>query len=99
MSVDDRVAALKTRLTLTKDQEMKVRDILTVSQSEVMKAREKSAGDREAMRKSARDIMEKNDRQIEALLNDTQKKEFAKLREEQRQQMRERQEQREKETK
>jgi hypothetical protein len=90
-TVEERVAALKARLSLSDDQTEAVTGILTVSRDQMMKARDAADGDREAMRKSAREIQQKADVKIEALLTPDQKKEFAKLREEQAKQMRERQ--------
>lgn len=98
-SVDQQLDNLKTRLVLSDEQTAKVRDILTERQAEMARIREKAAGDRDAIRKAAGESMQKYDRKIEAVLDAGQKKEFAKLREEQRKQMEERRQQREKEMK
>jgi Na+-transporting NADH:ubiquinone oxidoreductase subunit NqrC len=88
--VNQRVQMLKERLKLSDEQTAKVMEIMNGSMKEMQALREKSGEDREAMRAGMREIQQKNDKKIEPLLNDDQKKEFAKLREEQRKRMEER---------
>ena len=98
-SVEQQLDNLKSRLSLTDDQAATVHGILLERQAEMTKAREKASGDRDAMRKAAAASMQKYDREIEAVLDAGQKKEFAQLREEQKKEMQQRREQREKEIK
>lgn len=93
MDVNQRVQMLKERLHLDSTQTAKVTDIMNGSMKEIQAVREKHPDDRDAMRAGMKEIQQKNDKKIEALLNDDQKKEFAKLREEQRQRMQERMQQ------
>jgi Spy/CpxP family protein refolding chaperone len=88
--VNQRVQMLKERLTLSDEQTAKVTEIMNGSMKEMQALREKNGEDRDAMRAGMRKIQQKNDKKIEALLDPDQKKEFAKLREEQRQRMQER---------
>lgn len=78
---------LKTRLTLTDAQFAKADTILQVQTAEMMKIRESSGGDREAMRSAIMDLRAKTDKQIEAILTDEQKVEYKKLQEERAQRM------------
>jgi Spy/CpxP family protein refolding chaperone len=88
MNPAERAKMLKERLTLTDEQTKKVTEILTASQDDVMKLREKSGEDRDVMRAGMQEIRKKSDSKIEAILTAEQKKEFAKLRKEQEEQMR-----------
>ncbi|KAF0141942.1 MAG: hypothetical protein FD122_1029 [Stygiobacter sp.] len=78
---------LKTRLTLTDAQFAKADTILQAQTAEMMKIRESSGGDREAMRSAIMDLRAKTDKQIEAILTDEQKVEYKKLQEERAQRM------------
>ena len=78
---------LKTRLTLTDAQFAKADTIMQAQTAEMMKIRESSGGDREAMRSAIMDLRVKTDKQIEAILTDEQKVEYKKLQEERAQRM------------
>lgn len=80
-SVQDRVKALKERLSLTDDQSAKVEKIFTEAQDKM-----KNASDRSEYRK----IMTDSNEQIEKILTDTQKTEFKKMQEERMNRMRNR---------
>jgi hypothetical protein len=67
-----------------------VKDILRVDGEAWGKDREKFGDDREAMMKASQERGKKTDAQIEALLTDPQKKEYAKMKEEQRKRFEER---------
>jgi hypothetical protein len=88
MDPAERATMLKERLTLTDDQTKTVTEIFTASRDEMMKLRDKSGEDRDAMRAGMQEIRKKTDAKIVALLTDKQKKEFEKLRKEQEEQMR-----------
>lgn len=90
MSVDERVAQMKSELALTDDQASKVKEILTVEREQAMKDREKMAGDRDAMMKAMQTRLQETDRKIEALLTADQKPKYAKMREEEKKRMEER---------
>ncbi len=87
---EKRFETMKTRLALTDDQAAKVKDILRVDGEAWGKDREKFGDDREAMMKASQERGKKTDAQIEALLTDPQKKEYAKMKEEQRKRFEER---------
>ena len=72
----------KTRLKLTDVQFGKIDTILTTQMNEQIKLRESAGEDREAMRSTMMELREKNNKKIEALLDDTQKAEFKKILEE-----------------
>jgi len=81
-STQDRVKALKERLSLTDDQSTKVESILNQAQEKM-----KGTSDRSEFRK----IMTDSNDQIEKILTDTQKTEFKKMQEERMSRMRNRQ--------
>jgi periplasmic protein CpxP/Spy len=93
MDVNQRVQMLKERLHLDTTQTAKVTEIMNGAMVEMKAVREKNPDDRDAMRAGMREVQQKMDKKIEALLNDDQKKEFAKLREEQLKQMQQRMQQ------
>src|SRR5689334_5817640 len=76
MSLDDRVNALKEKLSLTKAQTDSVRVICEVANKERSDAFQAHSGDRGAMREEMQKIMESTDKKIEALLTDEQKKKY-----------------------
>ncbi len=78
----DRVKALKDRLSLTDEQSAQVVKIFTEAQEKM-----KSSSDRSEFRK----IMTDANDQVEKILNDTQKTEFKKMQEERMSKMRSRQ--------
>jgi len=87
---DRRFEAMKTRLALTEDQAVKVKDILKTESEAWGKDWEKYGDDRRAMMKAGQQRGKKTDAQIEALLTESQKKEYAKMKEEQRKRFEER---------
>jgi len=76
----DRLERLKEKLSLTKEQSIKVEKILVKSDEEMNKLRASENPDRAAFRK----IMDSSNKEIEKLLNEKQKLEFNKLLEERR---------------
>lgn len=90
MNLERRLEAMKTRLALTDDQSAKVKDLLRLDGEARAKDREKFGDDREAMMKAAQERRRTMDVQIEALLTESQKKEYAKMKEEQRKRFEER---------
>lgn len=88
MEPAERANMLKERLSLTDEQTKKVTEIFSASRDEMMKLRDASGEDRDAMRAGMQEIRKKTDAKIVALLTEKQKKEFDKLRKEQEEQMR-----------
>lgn len=78
--VDD----LAKAVSLTKEQKEKVTPIYFNHFSEMRQMREKSQGDRSAMRESMDKLRTKLDQDIKALLTDNQKKDYEKFTQEQR---------------
>lgn len=68
---------LTEKLTLTPDQQTKVKAILLDQNTQVAKAREEAGDDRQAARAKMMKIMEDNNGKINALLTDDQKKTYA----------------------
>lgn len=68
---------LTEKLTLTADQQTKVKAILLDQNTQVAKAREEAGDDRQAARAKMMKIMEDNNVKITALLTDDQKKTYA----------------------
>ena len=68
---------LTEKLTLTADQQIKVKAILLDQNTEVAKAREEAGDDRQAARAKMMKIMEDNNAKITALLTDDQEKAYA----------------------
>ena len=67
---------LMEKLTLTADQQTKVKAILLDQNTQVAKAREEAGDDRQAARAKMMKIMEDNNTKINALLTDDQKKAY-----------------------
>lgn len=78
---------LKNRLELTELQYAQVDSLLKLQNDEIEKLRESNNGDRVSMRSAFIELREKYNRIIESLLNEKQKKEYAKYLEERRQRM------------
>lgn len=78
---------LKNRLELTELQYAKVDSLLKMQNDEIEKLRESNNEDRVSMRSAFIELREKYDRNIKSLLNEKQKKEYAKYLEERRQRM------------
>jgi protein CpxP len=68
---------LTKKLSLTEDQQVKVKAIFLDQATAMTKMREESKGDREAMMAKMKTANEESDAKINALLNDEQKKAFA----------------------
>jgi len=68
---------LTEKLTLTTDQQTKVKAILLDQNTQLTKAREEAGDDRQASRAKMMKIMEDNNVKINGLLTDDQKKTYA----------------------
>lgn len=77
-------ATLTEKLKLTADQQTKVHDILLDQNTQMNKAREDAGEDRQAMRTKMMSLMQDNNKKINDLLNDDQKKTYAAYLEERR---------------
>ena len=73
---------LTKQLTLNEDQKAKVKTLYLEQATNMVKVREESKGDREAMMAKMKTSNEETDKKVEALLNDDQKKAFATWKEE-----------------
>lgn len=73
---------LTKHLNLTEDQKVKVKAIYLEQATNMMKVREESKGDRDAMMAKMKTVGEETDKKVEALLNDDQKKAYATWKEE-----------------
>ncbi len=84
------VDALAAKLSFSDSVKSKVNEIYFASFVELKKELDKNRGDFRAMRNTRREITEKCEKDVKALLNDNQKETFEKIIEEQRNKMRER---------
>ncbi len=84
------VDTLAAKLSLSDSIKNKVNEIYFASFVELKKELDKDPGDFRAMRNTRRQIAEKREKDLKALLNDNQKEAFEKIIEEQRNKMRER---------
>lgn len=80
--VDRRVNGLRTRLSLTDDQTIKVKEILEQSFLQMQEDREKYQGNRESMMEIMRERTRANDDSIKVILTDEQKKTYEQMIEE-----------------
>ncbi len=87
---EEMVLRLSERLNLTEEQTVQVEKILLSAREEMQKLRENASGDRSRNRDQLRSLMEKQDKQIEALLTDEQKKIYGEIKKERREEMRRR---------
>ncbi len=87
---DEMALRLSERLDLTEEQTAQVEKILLSAREEMQKLRENASGDRSRNRDQLRSLMEKQDKQIEALLTDEQKKIYGEIKKERREEMRRR---------
>ena len=91
---EERAARMTTQLTeklsLTADQQTRVKAIFLDQSTQMSKAREEAGDDRKAMRTKMMTMMQENNDKINALLNDDQKKTFAAYQEERKANMRNR---------
>lgn len=78
----DRLTELKTRLNLTDEQSEKVKEIFGKFQDEMQEVRNNSDLSREERMAKIREITDKMDIEIEKVLTDEQKTEYAKFKEE-----------------
>lgn len=88
--VDEAVLRLKERLNLTNEQTEQVEAIMTSTRNEMQKLRDNASGDRRQSMMQGRKLMESQDKQIEALLTDDQKKIYEEIKKERREEMRKR---------
>jgi len=88
--IEQRVAELSDRLSLSAEQEASVRVVLHEEAAHARKAMREAGGDRDAMRRSFRERAMETDRRIEALLREEQKEAYRSYREERRREMRKR---------
>ena len=83
---EERAARMTTQLTeklsLTADQQTRVKAIFLDQSTQMSKAREEAGDDRKAMRTKMMTMMQENNDKINTLLNDDQKKTFAAYQEE-----------------
>ena len=77
-SADREISALKERLKLTDEQVAQIQPILESFREQMQEMRENSGGDREQMRSQMRSIMQERDKKIEAVLTESQQKEYQK---------------------
>jgi Spy/CpxP family protein refolding chaperone len=77
-SADREISALKERLKLTDEQVAQIQPILESFREQMQEMRENSGGDREQMRSQMRSIMQERDKKIEAILTESQQKEYQK---------------------
>lgn len=82
---------LTDKLTLTADQQTKVKAILLDQNAQMDKARAEAGDDRQAMRTKMMAMMQENNTKINALLTDDQKKAYASYLEERKAAMEKRQ--------
>jgi Spy/CpxP family protein refolding chaperone len=90
-SVTDAAALkLKERLALTDEQTGQVAQIYAATRDEMQKMRENNSGDRRRMREQMRALIEKQDKQIEALLTGEQKEIYEDVKKERQEEMQKR---------
>lgn len=88
---EDRVKMLNEKLKLSDDQKAKLTAIFTAQADSLQKLRsDMKDGDRTAMREKMQKMRANSDAQINAVLNDDQKKTYKAMQEEQRAQMKKR---------
>jgi hypothetical protein len=79
MTVEERAADLKAQLGLSADQVTKVTAVLQKQRDTTQAIREKYGDDREGMRAEMGKIREQTDKDISALLTDTQRKKYEEI--------------------
>ncbi len=82
MTPQERIEKMAKDLSLTKEQQAKVLDILTKSQESMKKLRDENKGDREAMRPAMQKLRQESDDQVKKVLTKEQVKLFEKQRSE-----------------
>jgi len=90
MDPDNQLKHLSERLSLTDDQQAKIKPILEDQQKQMHQLWSDNSLSRQDRFGKMRDIRENSDSQIKNVLNEDQQKKFDKMREEQRSRMRER---------
>jgi len=88
--IEQRLAELAERLSLSPEQEASVRVVLHEEGAQARKALREAGGDRGSMRRGFRERAMETDRRIEALLREEQKEAYREYREERRREMRQR---------
>ena len=83
-SADEQLKHLTKRLSLSDDQQAKLKPILEDQHNQMEQLRSDTTGTREDRWKKMREIRESSDTQIKTVLNEDQQKKFDKMREEQR---------------
>lgn len=83
-SVDDQLAHLSSKLSLTDDQKPQVKTILQDQQDQMSALMSSNSGSRQDMHAKMRDIHEKSNAKIRAILTDDQKAKFDKMQSERR---------------
>lgn len=85
---DSTFAVVSARLKLTAEQQVKLKETMQKNREEMKAVRESVKGkDKAEKRKAMLEQLKKNDERINALLNDAQKAEYAKLKEEKKAQL------------
>lgn len=79
MTVEERAADLKAQLGLSADQATKVTALLQEQQDSTQAIRQRYGDDREGMRAEMGTIREQTDKDISALLTDTQRKKYEEI--------------------
>jgi Spy/CpxP family protein refolding chaperone len=87
-SVDDQIKHLTQKLSLTDDQQTKLKPILEDQRKQMEQIHNDSSLSREDRFSKMQQVRASSDTQIKAVLNDDQQKKFDKMREEQRSHMR-----------
>jgi protein CpxP len=77
MSPDDQLARMTSRYNLTADQQTQIKPILANQQQQMMALRQDTSTPREDKMAKMKSIREDSSTKIQAILNDTQKKQFA----------------------
>ena len=90
-SVDDQLKNLTEKLSLSTDQQAKIKPILEDTRSEMMKVMQDDSMSREDKMAKGRSLREAANGKIRDLLNDDQKKKFDEMQKEMQDRMRQRQ--------
>ena len=89
-TVDDQLQKLTKALTLTDDQQTKIKPILESQRTQMEAIRNDTSGNRRENFAKMRDVHEKTVTQVKAVLNDDQKKKYDELQEQMKQEGRDR---------
>jgi Spy/CpxP family protein refolding chaperone len=84
---NNQLAELQKRLNLTDEQIAQIEPIMTNAREKMQELRQNSSGDRREMRSQIRAIIQERDQKIEEILTDSQKAEYDKYIQEQREQI------------